>query len=204
MRGAGLGSVVDFSIRKFPFSFRTVYILIAYRAVTLGLCLSGGLPYLRGMILIPFQLLGAMAAAGLVEVMFPGSINDVQTTLATGTSKVQGVFIEMILTSLLVFMVLMLAAEKTKVTFLAPVGIGLTLFTAELAGVYYTGGSLNPARTLGPAVASRKFTGEHWVYWIGPLLGACLATAYYRLIKLLHYEEANPDQDSSGGEFFEK
>lgn len=101
-------------------------------------------------------------------------------------------------------MVLMLAAEKTKVTFLAPLGIGLSLFVAELAGVGYTGGSLNPARTLGPAVAARKFTSEHWIYWIGPILGACLASAYYRLNKLLHYEEANPDQDSSGGEFLEK
>lgn len=109
----------------------------------------------------------------------------------------------MILTSLLVFMVLMLAAEKTKVTFLAPVGIGLTLFIAELAGAYYTGGSLNPARTLGPAVAAGNFTSEHWVYWFGPMAGACLATGYYRLNKMLHYEEANPDQDSSGGDFLE-
>ncbi|KAE9975252.1 hypothetical protein EG328_003292 [Venturia inaequalis] len=173
-------------------------------AVTLGLCLSGNLPYIRGLILVPFQLFGAMSAAGAVSALFPGPINAVQTTLSPHTSKLQGLIIEMFLTSLLVFMILMLAAEKTKVTFLAPLGIGLSLFTALLAGGFYTGGSLNPARTLGPAVAAGKFTEEHWVYWLGPCLGACLAVGYYRLIKALRYEEANPDQDSSGGSFLEK
>lgn len=174
------------------------------KQVTLGLCLSGGLPYLRGAILIPFQLLGGIVAAALVSALFPGPINAVQTTLSPHTTQVQGLFIETILTSLLIFMILMLAAEKTKVTFLAPLGIGLSLFVALLAGGFYTGGSLNPARTLGPAVAAGKFTGEHWIYWLGPAMGAGLAAGYYRLIKLLHYEEANPDQDSSNGEFLEK
>ena len=49
--------------------------------------------------------------------------------------------IEMFLTFELVFTILMLAAEKHKGTFLAPVGIGLSLFIAELAGVYFTGGT---------------------------------------------------------------
>lgn len=51
--------------------------------------------------------------------------------------------IEMFLTAELVFTIFMLAAEKHKGTFLAPVGIGLALFIAELSGVYYTGGSWN-------------------------------------------------------------
>jgi aquaporin rerated protein, other eukaryote len=49
----------------------------------------------------------------------------------------------MFLTAELVFVIFMLAAEKHKGTFLAPVGIGLALFSAELAGVYFTGGMLN-------------------------------------------------------------
>lgn len=91
--------------------------------------------------------------------MFPGPIATVSTTLAPGVSIAQGVFIEMFLTALLIFIVLMLAAEKSKDTFIAPIGIGLTLFVAELAGVYYTGASLNPARSFGPAVAARSFVG---------------------------------------------
>lgn len=72
----------------------------------------------------------------------------------------------MFMTAELVFVVFMLAAEKHKATLLAPVGIGVALFMAELAGVYYAGGSLNPARSLGPAVALHTFDSYHWIYCI--------------------------------------
>lgn len=63
----------------------------------------------------------------------------------------------MFLTALLMLAILLLAAEKNKATFIAPIGIGLALFVAELLGVYYTGGSLNPARSFGPSVVLRTF-----------------------------------------------
>jgi aquaporin related protein len=63
-------------------------------------------------------------------------------------------------------------------------------------GVYYTGGSLNPTRSFGPAVAGTSFPGYHWIYWIGPLLGGALAAGYYRFVKYFNYEEANPGQDA--------
>ncbi|CAG8979636.1 hypothetical protein HYALB_00011520 [Hymenoscyphus albidus] len=192
-------------------------------AVTLGLILSGCLPPVRGLILFPAQILGAIAAAGLVEGMFPGPISLVNTTLRTGTSITQGLFIEMFLTCLLIITVLMLAAEKSKDTFIAPVGIGLALFVAEIAGlfplsyfpissaifrmltyerlgVFYTGGSLNPARSFGPAVVSGVFPTYHWIYWVGPGMAGVLTTGYFRLVKALNYEEANPGQDSAGGD----
>lgn len=155
----------------------------------------------RGLFLVPAEILGGICAAALVECMLPGQISVVNTELGNSVSVAQGVFIEMFLTSLLIFTIHMLAAEKSKVTFLAPLGIGLALFVAELAGVLYTGGSLNPARSFGPAVVSRTFPTYHWIYWVGPALGAILAAGYYKLNKLLSYEEANPGQDSSGGEF---
>lgn len=62
------------------------------------------------------------------------------TTLAEGTNLAQGLFIEMFLTALLVFTILMLAAEKHRATFIAPIGIGLALFIGHLAGVRFTGG----------------------------------------------------------------
>jgi aquaporin related protein len=58
----------------------------------------------------------------------------------------------------------MLANEKHKATFMAPIGIGLALFIAEMVGVYYTGGSLNPARSFGPCVVSGVWDQEHWIY----------------------------------------
>ena len=101
----------------------------------------------------------------------------------------------MFLTAQLVFTIFMLAAEKHRGNFIAPVGIGLSLFIAELMGVYYTGGSLNPARSFGPCVVLGEFYHYHWIYWLGPILGALLASAFYMLIKALEYETVNPGQD---------
>lgn len=89
----------------------------------------------------------------------------------------------MFLTAQLVFTIFMLATEKHEGTFIAPVGIGLSLFVAELMGVYYTGGSVNPARSFGPAVVSHTFASYHWIYWAGPILGAILASTFYMFIK---------------------
>ena len=68
------------------------------------------------------------------------------------------------LTAELVFTIYMLANEKHKATFIAPIGIGMALFIAEMVGVYYTGGSLNPARSFGPCVVSGVWDPEHWIY----------------------------------------
>lgn len=102
-------------------------------AVSLGMCLIGALPWVRGCLLVVTQILGGIVAAALVDTMFPGPLN-VETTLGGGTSVVRGLFIEMMLTAQLVFTIFMLAAEKHKGTFIAPVGIGLSLFVAELTG----------------------------------------------------------------------
>lgn len=77
-------------------------------------------------------------------------------------------------------------------------------YTYILLGVFYTGGSLNPARSLGPAVASTQFFGYHWIYWVGPFLGAIVAAGFYRFVKFFDYEQVNPGQDSAGGDFDEE
>ncbi|KAI9703182.1 MAG: hypothetical protein M1836_007747 [Candelina mexicana] len=163
-------------------------------AVTLGMCLIGAVPWLRGLFVFIAQIIGAMCAAAVVSCLFPGPMA-VATSLAGGTSIAQGLFIEMFLTAELVFTIFMLAAEKHKGTFIAPVGIGLALFIAELTGVFFTGGSLNPARSFGPCVVTKSFPGYHWIYWLGPVLGALIAVGFYKFIKKLEYETANPGQD---------
>lgn len=101
--------------------------------VTLGLCLIGAVGWVRGGLVLISQLLGAIAAAGIVSCLFPGPLA-VRTTLGGNTSITRGLFIEMFLTAMLLITIFMLAAEKHKGTFLAPIGIGLALFVAELAG----------------------------------------------------------------------
>jgi aquaporin rerated protein, other eukaryote len=159
----------------------------------------GAVPYVRGFLVMVAQVLGAIASSAVVSAMLPGPLN-VRTSLGGGTTVVQGLFIEMFLTAQLVFTIFMLAAEKHRATFIAPVGIGLSLFIAELMGVYYTGGSLNPARSFGPCVVLRSFYGYHWIYWVGPILGSLLASGFYMFIKALEYETVNPEQDDTGHE----
>ncbi|KAF1964810.1 aquaporin-like protein [Bimuria novae-zelandiae CBS 107.79] len=166
-------------------------------AVSVALALIGAIGWMKAFLLIVAQILGGIAAAAIVSGLLPGPLA-VRTTLASNVSVTRGVFIEAICTAELIFAIFMLAAEKHRATFLAPIGIGLALFIAELAAVFFTGGSLNPARSLGPDVVLGKFDGYHWIYWIGPLLGAIIAVLFYRMIKALEYETANPGADSDG------
>lgn len=162
--------------------------------VTLGLLLIHALTPLRAALCFVAQMLAGICAAAVVSALFPGQLN-VSTTLGTGVSIAQGVFLEMFLTSLLVFTIFMLAAEKHKATFLAPVGIGLSLFVAEMVGVFFTGGSLNPTRSFGPCVVTGNFPGYHYIYWFGPLMGTLLAWGVYKIVKIAEYQTVNPGQD---------
>ncbi|ETS73517.1 hypothetical protein PFICI_14463 [Pestalotiopsis fici W106-1] len=163
-------------------------------AVTLALWATRAIDATRAVILFLSQIVGSITASALIVAIFPTPFS-VRTTLSDGTSIAQGLFVEAFMTAELVFTILMLAKEKHRSTFIAPVGIGLALFIAELVGVYYTGGSLNPARSIGPCIVSGKFDPEHWIYWVGPGMGAIFAIAFYLFIKVLEYEMANPGQD---------
>ncbi|KAI0127546.1 aquaporin [Xylariales sp. AK1849] len=166
-------------------------------AVSVGMMIVGAMDVTRGVMVILSQLLGGIAAAAVVEGLLPGPLR-VHTELGGGIGVVQALCLEMLLTAQLAFTIFVLAAEKHRGTFIAPIGIGLSLFIAELMGVYYTGGSLNPARSFGPAVVTGSFPPYHWIYWLGPVLGSLLASGFYTLIKAMKYETVNPGQDHIG------
>ncbi|KAK2038847.1 MIP family channel protein [Colletotrichum somersetense] len=167
--------------------------------VTLALMVCGGLPPLRAFLIMPTQIVSGLCAAGVASALFPGPLA-VTTTLGGGANITQGFFIEAFLTTQLVFVILMVAVEKHRSTFLAPVAIGLSFFLAELTGIYFTGGSLNPARSFGPAAVVGHFPDYHWIYWLGPILGSMVACGFYLLLRTLRYYECNPGQESDGQE----
>ncbi|KAK0543426.1 Aquaporin-1 [Tilletia horrida] len=164
-------------------------------AVTLGLFLAGAVSWYRAISLTIIQFVSAIAAAGVSQLITPGGIN-ARTKLGGGTTVAQGFFIEMFSTGLLMLTIFLLAGEKHKGTFLAPVGIGLALFIAELYATGLTGGSLNPARTLGPDVIAASFEGSTWIYYAGPYVGAIIAFSIYWLLKFFNYQTAVEGQDS--------
>ncbi|GAA6030353.1 hypothetical protein JCM8097_009064 [Rhodosporidiobolus ruineniae] len=143
------------------------------------LCI-GAITPVRAALLVLAQLVGSIVGAALISSLTPGPLFAL-TTLADGMSISRGCFLECFATFLLLLAVLFLAAEKHRATFLAPIGIGLALFVAELSTVFYTGGSLNPARSFGPAVVMGDFP-------VGPCLGALLAAAFFRFLKWMEYE----------------
>jgi aquaporin related protein len=95
--------------------------------------LTGNMRIIRGVFIFATQIVGGIAAAGIASSLTPGGLYT-KTKLGGGTSKSRGTFIEVFLTALLVFTVLMLAAERNRSTYLAPVGIGLAEFIAMMAG----------------------------------------------------------------------
>lgn len=169
-------------------------------AVTLALYLIGALRTVRAILLTIAQCAGGIAGAGLVAVLTPsgagGGIETTVTKLSPGINIPQGLFLEAFLTAMLVFTVLMLAAEKHKATFMAPIGIGLTLFVCQLFGTLWTGCGMNPARSLGSSVIAAEFPGYHWIYWAGPLIGSLIATGFYSLLKIFDYGSVVLGQDA--------
>lgn len=79
------------------------------------------------------QFVGAIAAAGLVSALLPGPLQ-AENGLSSGATILQGLFLEMLLTAELVMTIIMLAVEKSRTSFMAPLAIGLALFIAHLIG----------------------------------------------------------------------
>ncbi|KAL8283160.1 hypothetical protein RQP46_005938 [Phenoliferia psychrophenolica] len=164
-------------------------------AVSFSLWLIGGLSNRRLLMIVPAQMIGGIAAAGLAKSLTLGTFG-VETTLAPGVSNAQGLFIEMFTTALLCFTVLMCAAEKSKSSFLAPVAIGLALFIGHLGSIGWTGAGINPARSFGPSVVNGHFTSNAWLYYVGQMLGSLVATSTYAVFKHFDYTEIVGDIDS--------
>lgn len=152
-------------------------------AVTFGLALNGTIKWGQAVYYWIAQFLGALLAAFLVQTFFGGIAAGATTGPLTASAPGMAMLVEMVLTFFLVNTVLH-AAVAGKAGPFAGWAIGTTLAFAILAGGGFTGASLNPARTLGPAL----FTGAildpntYLVYFAGPLLGAALAVGLFTFL----------------------
>ena len=157
-------------------------------AVTAGVWAAGKIDPGRAISYIVFQILGGIAGAGVLAWVLGGTETGLGATkLAEGLvigsatitiTPVIGFVVELILTFLLVNAV-MNAGISGKVTHVAGLAIGLTLVFAILMGGPLTGASLNPARTIGPALMLGDFS-NIWVYLAGPVAGGVIAGLLYR------------------------
>jgi MIP family channel proteins len=160
-------------------------------AVTLGFLATRRIEPMMAMLYIVGQLLGGAVAASALEGVFP---HDVAVgarlggqSLALDISFMKGIMLEAIATFFLVFVVFGTAVDPhaPKVGGFA---IGLTVTAGILAIGPLTGGSMNPARSFGPAVASGIFEAQA-VYWIGPIVGGLAAALLYDALFLRRGKE---------------
>ncbi|CAJ1928538.1 unnamed protein product [Sphenostylis stenocarpa] len=147
-------------------------------AVTLGLAIGGNITLLTGFLYWIAQLLGSILASLLLNLVTAKSIPT--HGLASGVNAFQGVVFEIIITFGLVYTVYATAADPKKGSLgtIAPIAIGFIVGANILAAGPFSGGSMNPARSFGPAVVSGNFA-DNWIYWVGPLIGGGLAGFIY-------------------------
>ena len=147
-------------------------------AVTLGLAVGGNITIFSGILYWIAQCLGSSVACLLLKYVTGGKA--IPTHGVAAGEELQGVVMEIVITFALVYTVYATAADPKKGSLgtIAPIAIGFIVGANILAAGPFSGGSMNPARSFGPAVAAFNFAG-HWVYWVGPLVGGALAGLVY-------------------------
>ncbi len=149
-------------------------------AVTLAFALSGGLPSSRVLAYWTAQVSGGLAAALTLRGSL-GDIAHVGATLPAGSAG-QAFLWETVLTFFLVFVITAVATDARAVGEAAAIAIGATVGMDAMVGGPVTGASMNPARSLAPAIASADLS-SLWVYLTAPFVGAVLAALAYRLLR---------------------
>ncbi|MCZ6795238.1 MAG: aquaporin [Planctomycetota bacterium] len=133
------------------------------------------------------QLVGAVLAALCVNGCFPAepvAAVKIGATLGSLSAANPGatLVIEAILTFLLVTTIFAVAVDSRGAKNIYGFAIGLTVTFDILCAGPITGASMNPARSFGPALVDGSHWGPQWIYWVGPIIGACVAAVVYDLV----------------------
>lgn len=168
-------------------------------AVTWACLLTNKISFIRALIYIIAQLGGAVVGNALLKGMLPVSLqfhmgcHYISPELTVG----QGFFAEVIFTFIFIFVVFATAISPFAGKLaplsggeaeygpgkLTPFAVGMTILILHCVGVPFTGASMNPARSFGPALVNSQWANQ-WVYWAGPLLGSSIAAIVAQIIFL--------------------
>ena len=141
------------------------------------------------------QILGALAGAGLLAAIFGlGGVTDMTGGFGSnglagvGGSAAAGLLVEIVLTFIFVMAILGVTSKKAGHGSFAGLVIGLTLVLVHILGIGLTGTSVNPARSIGPAIVAAIAGNADpikalWVFIVGPLVGAALAALVYKVLE---------------------
>lgn len=158
-------------------------------AVSLGALLDKRISFVDFCGYVLSQIIGAITGAGLLYVMV--TMTGVDLTGTLGSNLIEGaggiggaLLLEAFLSFIFILLVLSVTADKSKAK-IAGIVIGLTLTFVHIVGIPLTGTSVNPARSIGPALfAGGSALTDLWVFIAAPLIGAVLAVVAYRLLKI--------------------
>ncbi|XP_054816493.1 aquaporin TIP1-2-like [Prosopis cineraria] len=150
-------------------------------AVTFGAFVGGHITLLRSVLYWIAQLLGSVVACLLLK-FATGGLETSAFALSSGVGAWNAVVFEIVMTFGLVYTVYATAVDPKKgdIGIIAPIAIGFIVGANILAGGAFDGASMNPAVSFGPAVVSWTWA-NHWVYWLGPFVGAAIAALVYEL-----------------------
>jgi aquaporin NIP len=148
--------------------------------VTFAFALSRHFPWSRAVSYWGAQLLGALAAAALLRGSL-GNVADVGATLPSG-SQGQAFLWELVLTFFLMFVIMAVATDSRAVGEAAAIAIGGTVGLDAMFGGPISGASMNPARSIGPALVSGNLHGL-WLYIVAPVAGASAAALTYQFLR---------------------
>lgn len=180
------GSILAVGIASALILIALIYIFGQYSgahfnpAVSLGITVVGQMSWLKMLLYWIVQFAGGILAALLVVYLF-GSAGATIGSL-TNTEPWKAVAAEAIATFFLVLTILFITQNKLLTT-VGGIAIGFVLAAGIIAIGFLTGGSLNPARSLGPAIFSNNLS-TYWIYLIGPLIGGLVAAIVYWLYSL--------------------
>jgi len=147
-------------------------------AVTLGFVLARHFPLRRLAVYWMAQLLGALAAIGCLRLLL-GNVAHLGATVPAGNGGTWQAFgFEVVLTFILMFVIMAVATDTRAVGQAAALAIGATVGLEALFAGPISGASMNPARSLAPALMSGIWT-DQWIYVLGPLLGAAIGALVY-------------------------
>jgi aquaporin Z len=158
-------------------------------AVSLACLISGRMGISDFIFYVISQVLGAISGAACLKIIFSlGNVTDKTGGLGSnglagvGDSAVAGLIVECLLTFIFVLVILGVTDSKAGHGSFGGVVIGFSLVMVHILGIGLTGTSVNPARSIGPALfAGGAALSSLWVFIVGPFVGAALAALIYKL-----------------------
>jgi aquaporin NIP len=164
-------------------------------AVTLAFVVTRHFPRTEALAYLAAQLTGALVAAGLLAAIWPSQPAALGATLPT-VGIGSAFAYEVVLTAFLMFVIMAVATDTRAVGAAAAIAIGGTVGLDALFGGPITGASMNPARSVGPALVAGELH-DLWLYVAAPLVGASVGALAYQLVRGEHLGEPDPQEEAA-------